>query len=70
MLASSALGTINVESDLRGLNKFILDAIRACDTGKLKIGGLDSVNDLPDRTILRGKGWNVKANRDKTGHSA
>ena len=56
MLASSALGTINVESDLRGLNKFILDAIRACDTGKLKIGGLDSVNDLPDRTILRGKG--------------
>ena len=66
--ASSCLGTINVEPDVQELNKFIMDCIRACDTGKLKIGGLGSVNNLPDRTILRGKGRNVKANRDKTGH--
>jgi hypothetical protein len=64
--ATSCLGVINVESDIQELNKFIMDCIRACDTGKKKIGGLGSVNDLPDKTILRGKGRNVRANR-KTG---
>ena len=64
--ASSCLGTINVEKDINELNKFILDCIRACETGKKKIGGLGSVMDLPDRTILRGKGKNVKANRIRT----
>ncbi len=64
--SSSCLGTINVESDLQELNKYILDAIRACDTGKLKIGGLGSTNDLKDKTILRGRGRNVKSNREKT----
>ena len=43
-----------------------MDCIRACDTGKKKIGGLGSVTNLPDRTILRGTGKNVKANRQKT----
>lgn len=66
--SSSCLGTINVEPDIQELNKFIMDCIKACDTGKLKIGGLGSVNNLPDRTILRGKGKNVKANRDKIEH--
>ena len=65
--ATSCLGVINVESDIQELNKFIMDCIRACDTGKKKIGGLGSVNDLPDRTILRGGGRNVRANREKTG---
>lgn len=64
--ASSCLGTVNVEPDLQELNKFILDCIRACDTGKLKVGGLGSVNNLTDRTILRGRGRNVTANRNKT----
>lgn len=65
--ASSCLGVMNVEPDINELNKFIMDAIRACDTGKLKIGGLGSATNLPDRTILRGRGRNVKANREKTG---
>ena len=64
--ATSCLGVINVESDIQELNKFIMDCIRACDTGKLKVGGLGSVDYLPDRTILRGRGRNVKANREKT----
>ena len=46
----------------------IMDCIRACYTGKLKIGGLGSVTDYPDKTILRGKGKNVTANRNKTGY--
>ena len=66
--ATSALGIINVESDIQELNKFIMDCIRACDTGKKKIGGLGSVDNLSDRTILRGKGRNVKTNKNKTGY--
>ena len=65
--ASSCLSVINVQPDIQELNKFIMDCIRACDTGKKKVGGLGSVNHLPDKTILRGKGRNVTANREKTG---
>lgn len=64
---SSCLGTINVQKDIDELNKFIMDCIRACDTGKKKVGGLGSITNLEDRTILRGKGRNVKANREKIG---
>lgn len=66
--ASSCLGTINVEKDINEMNKFIMDCIRACATNKRKIGGLGSVNDMPDATIIRGVGKNVKANRQKTGY--
>mgnify|MGYP003299151265 CR=1 FL=1 len=43
-----------------------MDCIRACATGKKKIGGLGSVNDKEDYTILRGTGTNGAANRKKT----
>jgi hypothetical protein len=64
--ATSVLPIINVQKDIDELNEFILDAIRACATGKKKIGGLGSVNDREDYTILRGTGKNVAANRKKT----
>lgn len=64
--ATSCLGTINVQKDIDELNKFIMDCIRACETGKKKIGGLGSVDNLSDRTILRGTGKNVTSNRNKT----
>ncbi len=64
--ATSCFGIINCKPDIQELNKFILDCIRACKTENKKIGGLGSVDNLPDRTILRGKGKNVRANRDKT----
>lgn len=64
--ATSVLPIINVEKDIETINQFIMDAIRACATGKKKIGGLGSVNDQPDYTILRGTGKNVAANRAKT----
>lgn len=64
--ATSVLPIINVEKDIEGLNLFVMDAIRACATQKKKIGGLGSVNDQPDHTILRGTGKNVAANRLKT----
>ena len=64
--ATSVLPIINVEKDIETLNLFVMDALRACATKKKKIGGLGSVNDQQDHTILRGIGKNVTANRNKT----
>lgn len=64
--ATSVLPIINVEKDIETLNTFVMDALRACSTKKRKIGGLGSVNDRDDYTILRGIGRNVTANRGKT----
>ena len=64
--ATSVLPIINVEKDIETLNTFVMDAIRSCATNKKKIGGLGSVNDKDDYTILRGTGKNVSANRVKT----
>ena len=74
--ATSCLGTVNVKHDIDEMNKFIMDCLRAVkvreekkNKGKIsisKIGGLGVVTDLPDRTILRGTGTNVTANRNKT----
>ena len=64
--ATSVLPIINVEKDIDTLNEFVMDCIRACATKKTKIGGLGSVSDKEDYTILRGTGKNVTANRNKT----
>lgn len=64
--ATSVLPIINVEKDIETLNAFVMDALRACATKKRKIGGLGSVSDKDDYTILRGTGKNVTANRNKT----
>ena len=64
--ATSVLPIINVRQDIDELNEFVMDALRACATGKKKIGGLGSVSGEVDRTILRGTGKNVAANRAKT----
>jgi hypothetical protein len=64
--ATSVLPIINVDKDIDVLNTFVMDCIRACATSKKKIGGLGSVNDKEDYTILRGTGKNVTANRGKT----
>ena len=64
--STSVLPIINVQKDIDELNEFVLDALRACYTGKRKIGGLGVVIDKDDYTILRGTGKNVAANRAKT----
>ena len=65
--ATSVLTTINVDKDIDELNKFVMDCIRAVQTGKHKVGGLGYVNTKPDGCIVRGRGRNVKANRLKSG---
>lgn len=64
--STSVLPIINVDKDIDTLNNFVMDCIRACVTGKKKIGGIGVAVDRPDYTILRGRGKNVKANREKT----
>lgn len=64
--ATQILPVCNVRKDLDELNKFVMDCLRAVQTGKRKIGGLGYVRDKPDGCIARGQGRNVKANRSKT----
>lgn len=74
--ATACLGTINIEADLIEIDNFIKDCLRACkirETQKRKskisiadLGGLGSVDNLSDRTILRGKGKRVRTYRDRT----
>lgn len=63
--ADSCLATINVEEDIRQLNLFVLDCIKACGTKKKRIGGIGSTLDRKDYTIVRGKGRNVSSNKEK-----
>lgn len=64
--ATQVLGTINVKHDVDKLNGFVMDCLRAVQTGKTKLGGLGFVAENKDGCIARGTGKNVRANREKT----
>ena len=64
--ASSILPVCNVKQDIDELNKFVMDCLRAVETGKRKVGGLGYVKYKPDGCVVRGRGKNVSANRTKT----
>ena len=64
--ATQILPVCNVKKDIDELNKFVMDCLRAIETGKRKVGGLGYVKAQKDGCIARGKGRNVKANRSKT----
>lgn len=64
--ASNVLPIINSESDIKELNNFVLDCLRAVATKKRKLGGLGYVPTKNEGVICRGIGKNVKANRMKT----
>ena len=63
--ATGILPIINVPRDINTLNQFVMDAVRAAVTRKARIGGLGVVTDGDNYTITRGKGRNVRANREK-----
>ena len=63
--AEGILPIINSDADIKALDLYILDCLRACATGKSKIGGLGYDKTGKDGVILRGKGRNVKTNREK-----
>lgn len=60
------LSVVNVQKDIETIDNYIKDCIRATQTKCKKVGGIGSVNDRLDYTVIRGTGKNVKANRDKT----
>lgn len=64
--ATQILPVCNVRKDLNELNKFVMDCLRAVETGKRRVGGLGYVKTKSDGCIVRGLGRNVKANRTKT----
>ena len=66
--ATQVLPVINVKSDITELNGFVMDAIRASQTHKTKIGGLGYVKTerIGRGCISRGVGRNVRSNRQKT----
>ena len=65
--ATQILPGCNVKHDLDELNGFVLDCLRAVQTGRRKLGGLGYVRTKSDGCIVRGRGRNVKANRAKAG---
>lgn len=64
--ATQILPVCNVRKDINVLNNFVMDCLRAVETGKRKVGGLGYVKTQSDGCIVRGRGRNVKANRGKT----
>ena len=64
--ATQVLPIVNVRKDIDTLNTFVMDCIRAVKTGKGKVGGLGYVKTQIDGCIARGRGKNVRANREKT----
>lgn len=64
--ATQILPVVNVKKDILELDKYVIDSLRAVQTGKGKIGGLGFVSDSPDGCVFRGIGRNVKANKEKT----
>ena len=62
--AAYFLSTVNVTDDIHELNKFVMDCIKAVDSGKKKIGGIGA-NPQNGKVVCRGTGKNVSANRQK-----
>ena len=65
--ATGILGVVNVREDVDTMNSFVMDALRAVETGRRKIGGLGYDRQGKAGCIVRGRGRNVSANRRKTG---
>lgn len=63
--ATRVLRVVNVPHDLIVLNGFVMDCLRAVQTGKRKVGGLGYVREQKNGCIARGTGRNVKANKEK-----
>ena len=59
------LPVVNVTKDLVTLDNFIKDCIRAVDSGKKRLGGVGVNTCMSDCVVQRGRGRNVRTNRDK-----
>lgn len=64
--ATLVLPTVNVRSDIDKLNAFVMDALRAVQTGRDRIGGLGYIATQEQGCVDRGTGQHVKTNRERT----
>lgn len=63
--AHQILGVVNVDEDIKLMNGYILDCLRAVTTGKKKLGGLGYIPTQEKGVVNRGKGKNVRTNKIK-----
>lgn len=63
--AEGILPIVNAKQDLLQMDLFILDCLRACDTGRTKLGGLGWDRNGAEGVICRGRGRNVRSNLEK-----
>ena len=64
--ATRILNCINSQKDIDTLNTYILDCLRASETGRRKLGGLQYSSGQAGGCIVRTKGRHVTSNRRKT----
>lgn len=64
--ATNVLGIINIEEDVKTLDEFVKDNIRAMQTGRRHIGGLGYEPNRKCGVVTRGRGRNVSSNRERT----
>lgn len=63
--AEGVLPVMNARPDMLQMDLFILDCLRACDTGKTSLGGLGWDRFRKGGAVARGRGRNVVMNRQK-----
>lgn len=63
--ADRILAICNVKEDIRELDKFVMDCLRAVATGKKRVGGLGFAIKDNSGCVVRGTGRNVTENRKK-----
>lgn len=63
--AEGLLPIITSGADIRQMDLFVLDCLRACATGKDRVGGLGWDGSGKSGVIRRGRGRNVTSNRTK-----
>lgn len=64
--ADQILPYLTERQDIDILNNFVMDCLRAVETGKRRVGGLGFDRYGEHGCIKRGKGRNTKSNREKT----
>ena len=64
--AKGVLAYINNETDIKTLNLYVMDCLRAAQTRRFDLGGLGVELEKKDGVVTRGTGRNVTTNRQRT----
>ena len=64
--AKGVLAYINNETDIKTLNIYVMDCLRAAQTRRFNLGGLGVELEKKDGVVTRGTGSNVSSNRERT----